>query len=48
MKRHTARNEFGLWENLLEYMYKILNDKDIPDDSGITIEQYRNMKFKKI
>ena len=38
MKRHTARNEFHSWENSLEYMYKVLNDKDIPDDSGIAIE----------
>lgn len=38
MKRHTARSEFRSWENSLEYMYKVLNDKDIPDDSGIAIE----------
>ena len=38
MKRHTARNEFRSWENSLEYMYKVLNDKDIPDDSGVAIE----------
>ena len=38
MKRHTAKNEFRSWENSLEYMYKVLNDKDIPDDSGIAIE----------
>ena len=38
MKRHTARNEFRSWENSLEYMYKVLNDKEIPDDSGIAIE----------
>lgn len=38
MKRHTAKNEFRSWENSLEYMYKVLNDKDIPDDLGIAIE----------
>ena len=38
LKRHTARNEFRSWENSLEYMYKVLNDKEIPDDSGIAIE----------
>ena len=38
MNRHTARNEFRAWENSLEYMYKVLNDKDIPEDSGIAIE----------
>ena len=36
--RHTARNEFRAWENSLEYMYKVLNDEDIPNDAGIAIE----------
>ena len=30
--RHTAKNEFRAWENSLEYMYKVLNDQDIPSD----------------
>ena len=38
MNRHTARNEFMSWENSLQYMYKVLNDKEIPIDSGIAIE----------
>lgn len=38
MNRHTARNEFRSWENSLEYMYKVLNDSKIPEDSGIAIE----------
>ena len=38
MNRHTARNEFRSWENSLEYMYKVLNDEDIPKDAGIAIE----------
>lgn len=38
MNRHTARNEFRAWENSLEYMYKVLNDDDIPSDAGIAIE----------
>lgn len=38
MNRHTARNEFRAWENSLEYMYKVLNDEDIPSDAGIAIE----------
>lgn len=38
MKRHTAQNEFRSWENSLEYMYKVLNDNEIPDHSGIAIE----------
>lgn len=38
MNRHTAKNEFRSWENSLEYMYKVLNDQDIPEDAGIAIE----------
>lgn len=38
MNRHTARNEFRSWENSLEYMYKVLNDSEIPEDSGVAIE----------
>lgn len=38
MNRHTARNEFRSWENSLEYMYKVLNDNEIPENSGIAIE----------
>lgn len=38
MNRHTAKNEFRSWENSLEYMYKVLNDNTIPDNSGIAIE----------
>jgi len=38
MHRTTARNEFRSWENSLEYMYKVLNDSEIPIDVGIAIE----------
>ncbi len=38
MNRHTAHNEFRAWENSLEYMYKVLNDGEIPTDAGVAIE----------
>ena len=38
MHRVTGKREFRSWENSLEYMYKVLNDKGIPNDSGIAIE----------
>lgn len=37
MHRRTAQNEFRSWENL-EYMYKVLNDTAIPENSGVAIE----------
>ena len=38
MNRHTARNEFRAWENSLQYMYKVLNDDQIQNDTGVAIE----------
>lgn len=37
MHKRTAQNEFRAWENSLEYMYKVLNDNTIPENSGIAI-----------
>ena len=38
MNRHTVKNEFRSWENSMEYMYKVLNDTEIPSDAGVAIE----------
>lgn len=38
MNRKTGEAEFRSWANSLEYMYKVLNDDDIPEESGIAIE----------
>ncbi|MCR5404436.1 MAG: DUF2075 domain-containing protein [Butyrivibrio sp.] len=38
MGRHTVTNEFNAWDNSMQYMYKVMNDSDIPDDAGIAIE----------
>lgn len=34
----TSKNEINSWNNSMNYMYKVLNIADIPDDSGIAIE----------
>lgn len=36
--RHTPKAEFRSWENSLNYMYKVLNDDEIPRDAGVAIE----------
>ncbi len=36
--RHTPAAEFRAFENSLNYMYKVLTDKEIPDNAGIAIE----------
>ena len=38
MHRKSAQNEFRSWENSLEYMYKVMNDADIPENAGVAIE----------
>ena len=38
MGKHTPKAEFRSWENSLNYMYKVLNDDEIPADSGVAIE----------
>lgn len=38
MHRKTGDAEFKSWVNSLEYMYKVLNDDDIPRNSGVAIE----------
>lgn len=38
MHRSTGSSEFRSWVNSLEYMYKVLNDDEIPHNSGVAIE----------
>ena len=38
MHRHSSQSEIASWQNSLTYMYIVLNDKRIPDNSGIAIE----------
>ena len=36
--RHTVSNEFLSWDNSMQYMYKVMNDPEIPADAGVAIE----------
>ena len=36
--RKTVSNEYASWVNSYEYMYKVMNDPQIPEDAGIAIE----------
>ena len=38
MGKHTVANEFLSWDNSMQYMYKVMNDPEIPSDAGIAIE----------
>ena len=35
---HTVQNEFMSWVNSYNYMYKVLNDPEIPENAGVAIE----------
>ena len=48
MHRVTGKREFRSWENSLEYMYKVLNDNGIPDNSGVAIEYNIPQTSKKV
>ena len=34
----SAKSQIRSWENSMEYMYKVLNDSEIPADCGVAIE----------
>ena len=38
MGRKTPHSEFASWENSLKNMYIVMNDVEIPNDSGVAIE----------
>lgn len=38
LHKKTAHNEFLSWMNSMQYMYKVMEDKSIPDESMIAIE----------
>ncbi len=38
MGRHTVENEFVSWDNSMQYMYKVMNDPEIPQNVGVAIE----------
>lgn len=38
MHRRTGQSELESWKNSMNYMYMVLNDNMIPDDTGVAIE----------
>lgn len=34
----SNKSQIRSWDNSMEYMYRVLNDDDIPDDAGVAIE----------
>lgn len=46
--KRPARGEIVSWENSLNYMYIVMNDRNIPDDAGVAIEYVIPTSSKRI
>ena len=38
LHKKTSTSEFNAWRNSMQYMYKVMEDKRIPNDCDIAIE----------
>lgn len=38
LHKKTAPNEFASWMNSMQYMYRVMEDKDIPEESMVATE----------
>ena len=46
--RKTGRSEFDSWQNSLQFVDRALNDPEIPDDAGVSIEYHIPGSSKRI
>lgn len=46
--RHTSPNEVRSWHNSMQYMYKVVNIPELPDDVGVAIEYQIPLTAKRI
>lgn len=46
--RRTPKSEFDSWVNSMQYMYKVLNDNDIPHTCGVAIEYSIPLTSKRV
>lgn len=46
--KNPSKNEVLSWNNSMQYMFKVLNDPEIPDDAGVSIEYVLPLTSKRI
>ena len=46
--RHTSPNEVRSWHNSMQYMYKVVNIPELPDEVGVAIEYQIPLTAKRI
>ncbi len=46
--RHTSPNEVRSWQNSMQYMFKVMNTPEMPDNAGVAIEYQIPLTAKRI
>lgn len=46
--RHTSPNEVRSWQNSMQYMFKVVNTPELPDDVGVAIEYQIPLTAKRV
>lgn len=46
--RHTSPNEVRSWENSMQFMYKVVNMPELPDEVGVAIEYQIPLTAKRV
>ena len=46
--RHTSPNEVRSWENSMQFMYKVVNMPELPDEAGVAIEYQIPLTAKRV
>ena len=46
--RHTSPNEVRSWENSMQFMYKVVNTQELPDEAGVAIEYQIPLTAKRV
>lgn len=46
--RHTSPNEKRSWKNSMQYMYRVMNSPDLPEDAGVAIEYQIPLTSKRV
>ena len=46
--RHTSPNEVRSWENSMQFMYKVVNTSELPDDTGVAREYQIPLTAKRV
>ena len=46
--RHTSTNEVRSWQNSMQFMYKVVDTPELPDDAGVAIEYQIPLTAKRV